>query len=139
MLPHITFQAVPAAAIAHLCDIVFLVALSISLYVCSNPSGWKIGSHPKMVSPLAGTIFPGVRPTNTSGSMPGPAECEGSLSAVSSFMLSMVFHKVRGATSRGHGPGDMDPAQPPLAVASAGEGGTSDGKDAAECLLPVWV
>lgn len=35
---------------SHLCEMVFLTALSISAYVSSNPSGWKIGSANRLVS-----------------------------------------------------------------------------------------
>jgi hypothetical protein len=50
-------------------DILFLMSLGICAYVSVNPSGRKMGSHPKPAEPslvaVAGTMVPGVRPTNT--------------------------------------------------------------------------
>lgn len=67
-----------APAPAHLWLMVFLMPLSISAYVSAKPSGSNIGSHPNWLSPRAGTMRPAVRPTNTTGSTPGPgAEARG--------------------------------------------------------------
>ena len=32
--------------------------IAFDTHVCSKPSGWNTGSHPKSLGPLAGTIFP---------------------------------------------------------------------------------
>lgn len=58
---------------SYLCEMVFLMSLSISAYVSWKPSGWKTGSQPKSGGPRAGTMAPSVRPTNVMGSASGPA------------------------------------------------------------------
>ena len=50
------------------------VVFGISAYVCVYPSGSNTGSHPKSVGPRAGTILPGIRPSNVTTSAPGPAQ-----------------------------------------------------------------
>merc|ERR1712032_1544915 len=46
-----------------------LLRFSHPANVASNPSGWKIGSHPKFFGPRGGTILPGQRPSNVTGSV----------------------------------------------------------------------
>lgn len=41
-------------------------------YVSPVSSASKTGSHPNLGGPRAGTIFPSVRPSNKTGSVPGP-------------------------------------------------------------------
>ena len=58
-----------------ICDgkISYVVMECWNPYVLPVPSTSKIGFHPNLPGPLAGTIFPSVRPTNKIGSVPGPA------------------------------------------------------------------
>lgn len=48
----------------------FFSSASISAYVFPVPLISIMGSHPKLLGPLAGTIVPSVRPSNKIGSAP---------------------------------------------------------------------
>lgn len=57
------------------CEILFLSSARISAYVSPPLSrGSKTASQPNLPSPRAGTMWPSVRPSNRTGSCPGPAE-----------------------------------------------------------------
>ncbi len=64
----------------------------ISAKVLVYPSGWKMGSHPKLVVPLGFTIVPGTTALMTTGSFSGDAYPIQQMAwAVLSGKLSMIL------------------------------------------------